>query len=65
MFLLFYFYTFGVSFNDKVDVTFVLLELTLLLKLEKAEELGLNPDQIYNAHDNGLLWRVQPNKQFL
>jgi hypothetical protein len=27
--------------------------------------LGLNPDQIYNAHDNGLLWRVQPNKQFL
>ncbi|CAG4987678.1 unnamed protein product [Parnassius apollo] len=31
----------------------------------KVEELGLLPDQIYNADESGLFWRLLPNKTFV
>jgi hypothetical protein len=30
--------------------------------LQKIGELGLTPDQVYNADESGLFWRVLPNK---
>ncbi|XP_015187494.1 PREDICTED: jerky protein homolog-like [Polistes dominula] len=32
---------------------------------DKVEELGLLPDQIYNADESGLFWRLLPNKTFV
>lgn len=31
----------------------------------KVEELGLGPDQIYNADESGLFWRLLPKKTFV
>ncbi|XP_022823355.1 jerky protein homolog-like [Spodoptera litura] len=32
---------------------------------KKVDDLGLTPDQVYNADESGLFWRVLPNKTYV
>lgn len=49
----------GLSSNESAVVSFV------KRFQEKVEELGLVPDQFYNADDRGLFWQLLPNKTFV